>query len=95
MIRQAIQEAKKPKNFFIHLPKPASKKWEVISKKPESGYEISVNEKEYCIDFDGKPVIYVTGSYGVEWDDQWDWGDFASGAGKKIENMIKYLKELD
>lgn len=99
MIRQAISEAKKPKNFFITLPRPNSRKWEVTTNRPESNaYEISVDEENWSINFDGEPKLYVyekDGHVGVDWDNDWDWGSFGSSAGKKIENMIKYFKGLE
>ena len=97
MLREILEGLKKPKNFYIHRPRPNSKKWDYISKKPESGYLVSIDEENYCIKFDTEWVISVIGSSDqgyLEWDHNWDWGQFSKGAGQKIKKMIEYIRKI-
>ncbi len=85
----------KPKGFYVALKHNRSKKWQVVSKPSDdylSSAFIDIDEKTSTITVDQAAMIYVSG-FGIEWDSSWDWGDFGSLSGKKIEQMIKYLKE--
>jgi len=80
----------KPKDFIISLQKPNSKKYQV-SKNGYSPVKISIDEDNYAILANGEPMVWVSDV--LEWN-KWSWNDFGSGAAKKIEQMIKYLKEI-
>lgn len=85
----------KPKSFYIGLPRPNSKKFEVTKElNDQYGYEVTIDEKYSAILFNGQPTIYVTKDFGTDWTYAWNWNDIASRAGKKLSEMIKYLKSL-
>ncbi len=106
MIRQAILEANKPKDFWIYRKRAGSRKWEFSANKKEKGgdgyggYHITLDTDNYSILKNGDFLANLydppggNGGWVVDWDNAFGPDDFGAKAWKRIKSMLDYMKEM-